>query len=40
METDILDKIDIKILKILQENARLTLKEIGMKVNLFSHSRL
>lgn len=34
METDILDKIDIKILKILQENARLTLKEIGMKVNL------
>lgn len=36
METESLDKIDINILRILQENARLTLKEIGMKVNLSS----
>lgn len=34
MDNQNLDNIDIKLLKILQENARLTLKEIGMKVNL------
>lgn len=31
-----LDEIDIKILRLLQQNARLTLKEIGSQVNLSS----
>jgi Lrp/AsnC family leucine-responsive transcriptional regulator len=31
-----LDDIDIKILRLLQQNARLTLKEIGSQVNLSS----
>ena len=30
------DDIDIKILRLLQQNARLTLKEIGSQVNLSS----
>lgn len=34
METERLDNIDMKLLRLLQENARLTLKELGMKVNL------
>nr|MBP7471795.1 Lrp/AsnC family transcriptional regulator [Prevotella sp.] len=34
METEILDDIDIKILRILQENARLTVKELAARINL------
>lgn len=33
---DRLDETDIKILRLLQQNARLTLKEIGAQVNLSS----
>ena len=31
-----LDDTDVKILRLLQQNARLTLKEIGAQVNLSS----
>lgn len=34
--SDRLDDVDIKILRLLQQNARLTLKEIGSQVNLSS----
>ena len=34
--SDRLDGTDIKILRLLQQNARLTLKEIGARVNLSS----
>lgn len=34
--TERLDETDVKILRLLQQNARLTLKEIGARVNLSS----
>ena len=35
-QTESLDKIDIQILKALQEDARVTTKELAAKVNLSS----
>lgn len=36
MSSNILDKVDIQILRVLQENARLTTKELASKVSLSS----